>query len=64
MGHQSGLAKFVRDMLLNEARWVHGWDLASMYVLHLLCHSVPVFQREGRTEVRGGREGMRDKDVT
>ena len=35
-GYQGGLVKFTRDMLLSEAWWVHGWDLASTYVLHLL----------------------------
>jgi len=36
VGHRGGLAKFMRDMLLSEAQWVHGRDLASMYVLCLL----------------------------
>ena len=30
------ISNLLRSMLLSEARCVHGWDLASTYVLHLL----------------------------
>ena len=62
--HRGRLVRFVRDTLLSEARWVHGRDLASTYVLHLLWCSVPVFRREGRTEVQRGGGGTRVRDVT
>ena len=30
------ISEFLRSMLLCKAQCVHGWDLASTYVLHLL----------------------------
>ena len=35
-GHRGRLVKFMSDTLLSEAQGVHGWDLASTYVLCLL----------------------------
>ena len=64
------LARFARDMLLSEARWVHGWDLASMYVLCLLWRSVysgVLSLYFGGRDGLGFREGEReprDRDVT
>ena len=50
------ISKSLSGMLLSKAQCVHGWDLASTYVLCLLSCSFPVFWTDGQTEVHVERE--------